>query len=113
MLKDVEGRKTLLESELRRMVPELAKLGVERVIVFGSAVRGDVHARSDVDIAVIWNTPLRYMDRLDRLYQAAAPAVAVDFFAYTPAEWEEMQETSLFAQGIAREGRIVYEKKAP
>lgn len=108
-----EKRKALLEREMRRMLPELAKLGVERIILFGSAARGDVHPRSDLDIAVIWDTPLRYMDRLDRLYEAAAPAVAVDFFAYTPAEWEEMQEASLFAQRIAREGMVLYAKEAP
>jgi len=108
-----EKRKAFLEREIRRMLPELVKLGVERVILFGSAARGDIHARSDLDIAVIWDTPLRYMDRLDRLYEAAAPAVATDFFAYTPAEWEGMQEASPFARRIAWEGVVLYAKGAP
>lgn len=108
-----EKRKAILESELQRMVPELARLGIERAILFGSVARREVHAHSDLDIAVVWDTPLRYMDRLDRVYEAAAPAVATDFFAYTPAEWEEMLETSLFVQHIAREGVVVYAKEAP
>jgi len=109
----VERRKALLDAELRRIVPELAALGVERIILFGSAARGDVGAYSDLDLAVIWDTPLRYMERVDRLYQVAAPAVAVDFFAYTPAEWKQMLETSLFARRVAREGVVIYAKTAP
>lgn len=36
--------------ELRR---DLASLGASEVVVFGSAATGDMHARSDVDVAVV------------------------------------------------------------
>ena len=36
----------------RRAAPTLQKHGISRAFLFGSAVRGDVHARSDIDIAM-------------------------------------------------------------
>lgn len=44
---------------------------------------------------------------------ADVSAQATDFFAYTPAEWEEMVEASLFVQSIAREGIVLYAKEEP
>ena len=41
-----------LLSAIRRELPTLRRMGVVRIGVFGSRVRGDAHADSDVDLLV-------------------------------------------------------------
>ena len=43
---------TAVRRELARTEPELRRLGVRHLAVFGSVARGDDRAESDVDIAV-------------------------------------------------------------
>lgn len=69
-----------LRERLEASLPELTRLlvaaGAQRVLVFGSLVSGDLHERSDIDLAVAGLPPQRYFATLAQLL-ACAP-VAVD-----------------------------------
>ena len=62
---------------------------VEKILLFGSAARGEQDEASDVDLIIIKRTSERFLDRL--LAVPALPGRA-DVFVYTPEEFEQMRE---------------------
>ena len=62
---------------------------VEKILLFGSAARGEQDDSSDVDLIIIKRTSQRFLERL-----LAVPLLPVqaDVFVYTPEEFAEMQE---------------------
>jgi len=62
----------------------------EKIILFGSIIRGDWDSKSDVDVIVVYNTDKPFMVRLEELYMSWDIPKAVDILAYTPNEFEEM-----------------------
>lgn len=95
----------LLESEAHQIAGRLYSLGVEQVILFGSVARGYARMNSDLDLAVIWDTPLSRLDRTVTLYRRlGALAVPVDLVVLTPAEAMPARQTQftkkIFAEGV-------------
>lgn len=72
----IEALRERLEASLPELARPLVAAGAERVLVFGSLVSGDLHERSDIDLAVVGLPPRRYFATLAELL-ARAP-VAVD-----------------------------------
>ena len=72
-----EIRKKELENELKRLIPEIIKLDVEKIILFGSLVSGEIHQTSDIDLIVIKKTYKKFLDRLDEFYDRLNPKVAI------------------------------------
>jgi len=108
----VEARRLRLEDQLSRLLPDLPKWGVKKVILFGSFARGEARSRSDLDLLIIQETSKRFLDRLDMFYKLIDPQVAVDILVYTPEEFERMRAQSPFIQHILKEGRILYEAES-
>jgi predicted nucleotidyltransferase len=102
-------RKEVLEKELERILPLLIKLGVEKVILFGSLSVGKVHRSSDIDLVVVQESNERFLDRLDEFYRVVKPNYGIDFFVYTPEEFEEMSLTNPFVRRAIKEGKLLYE----
>ena len=94
--------------ETKRLTLELSELGVQRVVLFGSAVRRETGLTSDLDLLVVWDTPLDFVTRTAELYGRLAPRVASDILVYTPAEMERMAHTP-FVRGALEEGEVLYE----
>ncbi len=82
-----------------------------KIILFGSLARGREDEESDVDLIVVYDTPKRFMDRLEELYLAWNIPRAVDILAYTPEEFDRMMQESLFVQEAAKEGEVLYERR--
>ena len=77
------------EEMRRRTGSVLRKAGVKRAIVFGSWARGEADGFSDLDLAVVMDTPLPRQARalaLARELDQALPMV-VDLLVYTPDEF--------------------------
>ncbi|MBC7216934.1 MAG: nucleotidyltransferase domain-containing protein [Candidatus Caldatribacterium sp.] len=107
-----EKRRELLEAELKRAVDVLKKRGVEKIILFGSFGRGEIGARSDIDLIVVEKTEKPFLERLDELYRVIVPRVSMDILVYTPEELEELEKRSSFVRQALREGRILYAKES-
>ncbi|GIV70508.1 nucleotidyltransferase domain-containing protein [Caldilinea sp.] len=103
-----EAHRRLLWSEAERLAAEAANLGVLRVILFGSLARGDENLFSDMDLLMVWETPLDFLERTVELYRRLQPRVAADFLVYTPAEMERMASTPLVRRAL-EEGKVLYE----
>ena len=77
------------EEMRRRTASVLREAGVKRAIVFGSWARGEADGFSDLDLAVVLDTPLPRPERalaLTRALDGNLP-MAVDLLMYTPDEF--------------------------
>jgi predicted nucleotidyltransferase len=79
---------------------------VERILLFGSAARGEQDEASDLDLIIIKRTSQRYLERILSVPLLPVPA---DVFVYTPEEFAEMQEhENPFLLSALRDAVVVY-----
>jgi predicted nucleotidyltransferase len=101
-----------LQAGLERVVCVLRAIPeVRKVIAFGSLLGPRLTSTSDLDVMVIMDTPLRFLDRIDHLRQRLDPGCPMDLVVYTPAEFEEMLQWSDFVQTAVKTGQVVYESR--
>ena len=97
---------SILDDIVRRIV-EVAQ--PERIILFGSAARGDMNQHSDVDLLVIKEGAHRrhLTGRIyENLYGAGAP---VDVVVVTPSDVERYKDShALIIKPALQEGRVIY-----
>ena len=101
----------LLEQATERLVKNFQP---EKIILFGSQVRGSADARSDVDILVICelhgNRRLM-MTAMDRALRGLR--LARDIVVLTPTEFErDRLIPGTIARPAWREGKVLYERRA-
>lgn len=97
----------------RKLQPVFKKHGIEKAILFGSLARDEMSRHSDVDLILVQNTNLRFLDRYDKVlasFSQALPEWDVDLLIYTPAELIEVSGRRFIQQAL-REGKILYESK--
>jgi len=105
-------REKLLNQELSRyLVLLIERDEPERIIVFGSLATGHVYPWSDIDLVIIKQTSLPFLQRLREVRRLLQPRVGTDILVYTPEEFEKLsQERVFFQQEILDKGVVVYER---
>jgi predicted nucleotidyltransferase len=101
----------LTEAEIQNLVDKIvARIGPERVIVFGSYAKGTATAKSDLDLFVIKDTHLPMRERGKDISSILTGLLfRVDVHVYTPEEVEEYgNEEYSFINSILKTGRVVY-----
>jgi len=96
-----------LSQELERITSAAIELGVQKIILFGSTAWGKPGLTSDLDLLIIWDTPLDFLSRTTELYNYLQPCVAVDMLVYTPDEVERMVDRP-FIRKILDDGMVLY-----
>ena len=94
----------LLDEVVRRIVEGYGP--VERILLFGSAARGEQDAFSDLDLIIIKQTSERFLRRL-----LAVPELPVeaDVFVYTPEEFQRMLENeNPFLMNALKDAIVIY-----
>jgi len=81
-----------------------------KIILFGSAGRGDYGQVNDLDFLVIKeDVPLEGIDRMRELDRLIERNMAVDMLVYRPDEIDErIRLGDPFIKTILREGRVIY-----
>ncbi len=100
-----------LREEIERITAQLvAKYAPERIVLFGSAARGDFHSDSDADFLIIKrDCPTRGADRIRELYRLIDRRIPVDFLVYRPDEFDRrVAMGDPFLKAILREGTVLY-----
>ena len=97
----------ILDDIIRRIV-EVAQ--PEKIILFGSAARGEMNRHSDVDLLVVKEGAHR-RSLAGRIYENLYGIdAAVDVVVVTPADVERYKDShALVIKPALREGRVVYE----
>jgi predicted nucleotidyltransferase len=108
-------RKAQLEQELKRVTEILVRdYSPERVILFGSLATGAVHEWSDIDLAIVKDTPRRFIDRIGDVLQLTHPQVGLNVVVYTPQEVDQMSASDhyFWVDEIAKKGKVLYDRGA-
>jgi HEPN domain-containing protein/predicted nucleotidyltransferase len=97
-----------IEATVKRLV-EVAR--PSRIILFGSAARGDLHAHSDVDLLVVLpEQPARYGEAVTQIRSAIADIPMPKDIIVSEERLAELGDRpSLVYREALREGRVVYE----
>lgn len=98
-----------LKQELSRVISELIKLGTLNIIQFGSSVRDELSLTSDIDLIVIIESKLDFVERSAEIYKKLKPK-EIDLLIYTPIEFKRMAGENLFIQHVLKEGKVIYER---
>ena len=116
-LENVFDRRAVLWSEVNRITRCLAdQYHATRIILFGSLAAelrkpGDwVHQWSDIDLAVVADTPARFSDRIGDVLRLVRPRVGLNVLVYTPEEFERAERDGDFfmRDEILARGRQLY-----
>lgn len=102
-------RREELQRELERIINKIDKMSIQKIILFGSLVKGQVGLTSDLDLIIIKDTEQRFLDRLESIYKEIEPNIAVDILVYTPQEINDMIQWNSFIKRALKEGRVLYE----
>ena len=97
----------------KKLRPVFQEHKIKKAILFGSFARNDASRHSDIDMILVQNTSLRFLDRYDGVLSAfsqALPEWDVDLLIYTPDELAEISGRRFIRQAL-EEGKILYESK--
>ncbi|EKP14357.1 MULTISPECIES: nucleotidyltransferase domain-containing protein [Leptospira] len=64
--------------------------------LFGSISRNEEHAYSDVDLILILDTKVPFLNRPELFPELLALPVELNLFVYTPQEWEKARDQSKY-----------------
>ena len=97
-----------LDDVIRRIVGVVRP---EKIILFGSAVRGAMEPDSDLDLLIVVKEGADELDLMARIYRKLhGVGVAVDAIVVTSVDVERFKDShALIIKPALREGRIVYE----
>lgn len=82
----------------------------EKIILFGSRVKGKTKKWSDADLVIIKKTKKKFSDRIEEVSTLVDHKIPLDFLVYTPEEFQVMSGWNYFVQKeILAKGRVLYE----
>jgi uncharacterized protein len=83
----------------------------EKVILFGSFAEGEVQEWSDIDLVIIKETTLPFLQRLKEVALLCLARVGVDYLVYTPEEFAQMivEKNPFIIEEVLGKGKVLYE----
>ncbi len=98
-----------VEAEIAIVVHQLMEYKPQKIIVHGSLARGDYHEGSDMDLVIIKETDIRFVDRIYEVLVLVKSKLSVEPIIYTEQELEKMMvEENGFIKKVFAEGRVLY-----
>ena len=104
--------KNQFDKEIRSIVKQLIRVyKPEKIILFGSLAKGQVHQGTDIDLFIIKSdVPELGVDRIRQLDALIKYRLATDFIVYRPAELEQrLKLGDPFVKSILEEGKVLYD----
>jgi len=98
--------------EIQSIVKQLIHLyKPDKVILFGSLAKGEIHQGSDIDLFIIKrDVPELGVDRIRQLDELIKYSLATDFIVYKPEELEQrLKLGDPFVKSILEEGKVLYD----
>lgn len=107
--------RTALEQDLPAIVRRIVEaIRPEKIILFGSAARGEMGSHSDLDLLVIKRGNYNHSAMTRDIYRSLRDIeYAKDIIVVTPEEVEQYRDCfALVVCPAVREGKVVYERPA-
>src|SRR5574341_2204861 len=100
-----------LQELQRQLGPPLAAAGAKRAIVFGSHARGEADEWSDLDLVIVADTGLPFLDRFHAFRDLyVVYPYPMEIFVYTPEEFARMVEAeNPFLEQVLKNGITIHE----
>jgi predicted nucleotidyltransferase len=114
VLRSVFDRRAILLRELERIKKTLLEqYHPERIILFGSLAddsRDRVHEWSDLDLAIVKSTSLRFTERIGEVMDLLQPRVGLNVLVFTPEEFERAEQEGNFfvSDEILKKGKVLF-----
>ena len=109
--KEMNHKKTVVQRKLKKIIRRIVKVAKpEKIIMFGSAAKGQMGPNSDVDLLVIKRGKFHRGRLTDRIYMNMhGVGQAVDVIVVTPEDVERYKDSyALVIYPALREGKVVY-----
>ncbi len=104
----------LAQKEIKNITDAIIKnYQPEKIILFGSGVRGEYGRNSDLDFFIVKNTKKKWVDRIAEVYgYIRSRTLPVDVIVYTAKQMENrLAIADPFIEEIISNGKVLYEKK--
>lgn len=101
--------KQQIDEEVKNITQQLiVKYKPEKIILFGSAARGE--DANDLDFLIVKDdVPYYGIDRMREVRRLVNKTEAADFLVVKPNEWQsQVMSNSSFYQTVNMEGRVLY-----
>lgn len=101
------------QDKLQVIIKELLTYDPEKIILYGSAARGEFSENSDIDLLIIKKTDKDMFERIgDVLTILRNRTIPIEPIVLTPEEFQKMcAEERLYIENVLKEGKILYEKR--
>lgn len=102
---------TKFQKEIENITTQvIEKYNPEKIILFGSAARGELTSDSDADFLIIKKvTPYYGADRIRELSRTVDRNIPVEFLVYRPEEFKKRVEMGdPFLKAVLKEGKVLY-----
>jgi predicted nucleotidyltransferase len=96
-----------LDAELPRIVLALKSLGARLIILFGSYAAGRRDLFTDLDLLVVMDSDLPFVERIVDVSRRIRPRVPTDILVYTPAEFEAIRGRRFFRHALST-GKVLH-----
>src|SRR3989344_9541557 len=102
--------KAQIQAEIKNITDQIVKkYKPQKIILFGSAARGQFGPDSDLDFFIIKDDKRRHIERMQELYQIIDYNVATDFIIYRPQEVRKrLKMGDPFLKLVLGEGKVLY-----
>lgn len=100
------------QQEIQRIKDQIVKIyQPEKIILFGSAARGDFTEDSDIDMLVVKETSKPKIDRIKKILLSVDYNVPFEPLVYTPSELRKRKLLGdSFILEVLNKGKVIYEK---
>ena len=94
---------------IKKFKKRLKKIGVEKIIFFGSRAKGNFSQESDFDIIVISNKfeGIKWYKRSLKVYLNWDEHYPLEVLCYTPREFERLRKKIGIVQEAVKEGIVI------
>ena|SRR3989338_8714333 len=102
--------KAQIQAEIKNITDQIVKkYKPQKIILFGSAARGEFGPDSDLDFLIIKDDKRLKIERMQTIYRLVEKKAPADFLVYTPKEVRHRTKLGdPFLRTIFREGKILY-----
>jgi len=71
-------RKKKIEEEIKRITESFSFMNIKKALLFGSVARNNIRINSDIDLLIIMETELSFLDRLITVYKQLNPQIPLE-----------------------------------